>query len=451
MKKKECIVHIGMHKTGSSSIQASLYQQLKSEFFSYFDLNEPNHSERIFSLFVKERKNRIHSAYQKKGLTNNDIVDLNLNTKNMLINNMDVSNKSIMILSAEKITDLVTVELEELKFFFSLYFEKITIVAYVRTPKSYLESMFQQGVKSGVNKFMVEESYPDYRKRFEKFDNVFGRENVQLWKFDPKSFPDGNVVMDFCSRLGIQIQAENTVRVNESLSKEALSLLYVYRKYGSGLGASNNVLYGNRTLIKALKHIGKIKIKFSPTLIKPILEQNKDDLLWIEQRLGENLTESMDAGMDDIENEEDLLTVSEETLHELKDIIGFDYLPKEQKSNRIEEVVALVHVLYTKMAKNTKNYIQMDDEMKLIELAQKVQENNTEILGKMNEKKIVLIIREALKQSKQEIENTENDTIRIPMLGKFKIKIIEREEEGRKVTLKRIMFRLEKDKEMEES
>ena len=103
-----------------------------------------------------------------------------------------------------------------------------------------------------------------------------------------------------------------------------------------------------------------------------------------------------------------------------------------------------------KMETSKKKNIQRDDEMRLIELAQKVQENNTEILGKMNEKKIVLIIREALKQSKQEIENTGNDTIHIPMLGKFKIKMIEREEEGRKVTLKRIRFKPIEDQKTEE-
>ena len=346
MKKKECIVHIGMQKTGSSSIQRTLQERLESETFFYLDLALPNHSIPLVSLF---RSNKMLNFHKKLNRTVDDIVKYNQSIKDSLIKNIQTSKYPIMIISGETIPSLSKSELEEFRDFFSFYFEKITIISYVRTPKSYIESLFQQRVKGGIGKFNIEKYYPYYRNGFEKFDLVFGSKNVRLFKFDPKSFPNGNVVMDFCNRLGINMKVEETIRVNDSLSKEAISLLYIYRKYGSGYGVGANIVQIHNKMINRIANIGKTKIKFSPTLINHILEKNKDDILWMEKRLGTKLIENIHAGENDIENEEDLLLVNEETVSELKDIIGIDYLPKVKKVNIIEEIIDLMDMLRIKI------------------------------------------------------------------------------------------------------
>ena len=216
-------------------------------------------------------------------------------------------------------------------------------------------------------------------------------------------------------------------------------------KYGPGYGVGGMVVKENRNVIEALKVIGKTKIKFAPSLIQPIIEKNRDDILWMEERLGEMLTESMEESSDDIKSEADLLMVDDAVIRELKDIIGYDYLPKEKKSNRVEEVADLVHALRMKVAAKVKNK-KGNDEMKLIELAQKIQKDNTKSLGKMNEKKIALIIRKALKEIKGEIGNADEGKIKIPMLGSFSIRMVEKEKEGKKEMIKRIFFRLAKKK-----
>ncbi len=227
MKKKECIVHIGMAKTGSSSIQESLHKHLESETHHYFDLGAPNHSIRMYSLFSKKKRSHVH---MKKGFNEKHIDNINMRTKELLSKNINANSKPIMIISAEGISILLKSDLEDLRDYLYQYFEKVTIIGYVRTMQSFIHSHYQQRVKGGNYNFELSSQYPNYRKKFEKFDLVFGRENVKLWKFDPKSFPEGNVVLDFCNRLGIMINPEQTLRVNETLSREALSLLYIYRK-----------------------------------------------------------------------------------------------------------------------------------------------------------------------------------------------------------------------------
>lgn len=78
---------------------------------------------------------------------------------------------------------------------------------------------------------------------------------------------------------------------------------------------------------------------------------------------------------------------------------------------------------------------------KISEIALKIKQDNPEKLGKMNEKKIATIVRKTLMQLKNEIENTENDIIEIPMFGKFSARMIEREKEGEVKIIRRITFR----------
>lgn len=47
-----CILHVGPAKTGSSSIQQTLYKELNDPYFEYADLGEPNHNRQLFTVFI---------------------------------------------------------------------------------------------------------------------------------------------------------------------------------------------------------------------------------------------------------------------------------------------------------------------------------------------------------------------------------------------------------------
>ena len=49
---------------------------------------------------------------------------------------------------------------------------------FVRSPASFMESVFQQRLKSGNATFNPRALYPGYRARLEKFDLALGRERV---------------------------------------------------------------------------------------------------------------------------------------------------------------------------------------------------------------------------------------------------------------------------------
>jgi len=346
MKIDEIIIHVGMHKTGTTSIQRTLNKHLEDSRFIYVKLAVPNHSRQIFTLF--EEKN--HPSINK--IKNQEIEKVNIKTKNRLIENFKKSKDKKYIISGESIRGMSLNALINFKSFLKQYFHKITVVAYIRPPKAYMESAFQQIIKDGTTNFNIETVYPNYRK-FKYFFKVFGKENVKLWKFDPEHFPNNSVVLDFCQRLGIDMKLKHIITHNESLSKEALSLLYIYRKFGPTYKKNPISRAENRHLIERLSNIKGHKVKFGPKLIKPILNKYKKDIEWMESILDRPLKEHISLSKYNIREEKDLLSVSNESIDKLIELIGKDELTKDMKVSTLEDIAALVHLLHTPIDKQT--------------------------------------------------------------------------------------------------
>jgi hypothetical protein len=182
--------------------------------------------------------------------------------------------------------------------------------------------------------------------RFGKFDEIFGRERVQLWKFDPSTFPNRCVVQDFCARLGISFPKERIVRHNESLSRQAVVALYTYGKLGEEYGS--RTITGGEGMRLGLLIGGSGKFRFSPDVVHPILEAHRSDVKWMEARLGESLHEDLDARHSgDVREEADLLRPDREAVTTILTLLG-DAAPKGIKGDTPEEVALLVHALRVK-------------------------------------------------------------------------------------------------------
>src|SRR5690606_10948420 len=103
----------------------------------------------------------------------------------------------------------------------------------------------------------------------QRYDEVFGAENVFLWKFQPAAFPEGDIVLDFCNRLQLQpMRAKNKI-VNEAISREAVSILFCYHYHQNGktdFGVDQAKV--NHLLVEALRGIGSEKFRFSRALVR---------------------------------------------------------------------------------------------------------------------------------------------------------------------------------------
>lgn len=78
--------------------------------------------------------------------------------------------------------------------------------------------------------------------------------------------------------------------------------------------------------------------------------------------------------------------------------------------------------------------------MKPIELVEIIKKENPGLLGEMPDNKAAQLIREVLTQLGKHIDAQAEGVVKVPGFGNFRIGFVEREKDGQKVTVKRIML-----------
>ena len=79
--------------------------------------------------------------------------------------------------------------------------------------------------------------------------------------------------------------------------------------------------------------------------------------------------------------------------------------------------------------------------MKAIEVVKHLKKERPDMLGNIPEIKAAALIRNALAQIGKQIDATDEGVIKVQGFGKFRVRQVEREKDGQKVTIKRIIFR----------
>ena len=191
------ILHAGMHKTGSTSIQGALGQR-NFPGAHYFRLGNDNHSLGCITLFQDQPED--HFAFQRRGMTAEDLVQQKQQLQQKLTRQLRKRPEQTCILSAEWMSVALKDALIRMRDQFAPHFRRIEVFGYVRPPGEFLASMLQQGIKTGGGTFNL--GWPKYRQRFEKLDDVFGRENVHLRVYTSGALKNADVVEDFATGPG---------------------------------------------------------------------------------------------------------------------------------------------------------------------------------------------------------------------------------------------------------
>ena len=88
--------------------------------------------------------------------------------------------------------------------------------------------------------------------------------------------------------------------------------------------------------------------------------------------------------------------------------------------------------------------------MKPDELVVLIKEKRPNLLGKIPEQKAVALIRVALAELGRHIAEAEEGVVRVPGMGNFRIRMVGQEKDGKKVSVKRIIFLAAKPKSKDE-
>ncbi len=340
---KTCIIHVGMHKTGTTSIQKSLFDFEDSSFYYARIGGGPNHSIPVFNLFSENAR-----AYKRSHrLTAGDMLRQTSITETELLDSFEAAGDRNMIISGEAIGVLKKRRLEALRNWLTPHFDAVSIIAYVRPPLGYMSSAFQQKVRGGaIWSLASRKLYRSYRGSFEKFDEVFGQSSVSLRLFERDALVQGDVVADFCATIGLELPAERAVKANESSPRDGICLRAQYNRYchENGFVPSRGRI---GPVLTAIDKLGSEKFRLSPLLLAPIVEANQQDIDWINARMGVNFgVDDGESGPYDITSEEDLLAPvpgAREVLLGLFDAFHMSRPPEDMPDG------GLVHILSSAM------------------------------------------------------------------------------------------------------
>lgn len=236
--KPTCVLHVGMPKTGTSSIQDSLYHGLSDERFRYVSLGHVNSTVYLVTLF-RDRPETTW-PFWLLGIPSSRIGRMRSNFTWRLRRALErcVAQGRTPIVSAECCWTFTETELGRMRDFFESCGFGIRAVAYVRPLKSWMESMFQQLVKAGRWDFDPRfgsspgrSDWHELSRILSTLERVFGRDSVDVRAFVRSQLHEGCAVRDFCRVLGINFDSRAVVRSNDALSADAVTLLCAYNRY----------------------------------------------------------------------------------------------------------------------------------------------------------------------------------------------------------------------------
>ncbi len=228
------ILHIGLPKTGSSSIQAYLKRneaQLREASVFLPRCAYPNVSANLLADIAVESR-AVTPARIKRGINRSKKEIAALHQKFLVDLEQELSQRplqSTVVFSSEGLISLVTNRwrMKRLENLVTKHFSDIQVIAYVRPQHQWLRSTFTQELRrGGVPLDLYEHQYRrrivlKYSKVDQLWSRSFGRKNVSFRPLVREHLYEENLLADFCHSTGIPYNTDLTdTLTNLSLSPE---------------------------------------------------------------------------------------------------------------------------------------------------------------------------------------------------------------------------------------
>lgn len=311
----KAIVHIGMHKTGTSSIQAS-FTRKRPAGFAYYSHIGTNLNVWSRHMFEEPEVRRLLPK-----LANATEADLDAIRQDEMAKTdafLEGCTEDAVILSAERFTLMSAPAVQAFADWAQSRFSSIEVYAYVRDPLGFCRSALQQRAKAIAPKMEFHVDYPTYQERFEKFETSFGADHVHYRLFRRNDLIGNNVVVDFADWLGSEYAAEDIVSENESMSIEALAFIVLLNQ-GDRMGFQTlNRSQGMNEVVADIMSFGKGKWHYSKAVQDKIISDIAEDCAWMESRVGEPLIREDSSSGVEIGSVEDLVRIGQDTFDAMR-------------------------------------------------------------------------------------------------------------------------------------
>lgn len=216
------VLHIGMHKTGTTAIQSAL-QGFDDGRVLYAPFVDINHSIPLFTLFSEHFRH--YQVWKAHGLSAAQIETRREGYRRDFEEMLARDDREILILSGEDVGFLADSEKAELVARIEAQGWRLRVVCYVREPVQFAASTFQEWIKS--RSLPPSEAYAtNYKRRLSFFLGHLPRGDVIVRPFDRRTLADGDIVADFNGIVGVTLDGEAKINGNESMSLDAAKLIH---------------------------------------------------------------------------------------------------------------------------------------------------------------------------------------------------------------------------------
>jgi len=354
----EVVLHIGMHKTGTTSIQRSL-RDFDDGSVRMARLFDENHSIPIYSLISKKKYE--YQVHRNHGRTPAQIDELNRQTERDLEAELSLD-RQVVVLSGEDIVMLDREEVDSLVTLLKRYAKKVRVLAYIREPSGFASSALQQYVVGGLLKMTIPN--PNFKGRFLSFIQCDKIDKFEFVEFKRSGFVQDSVVLDFCNRVGIGMDGSDFTekRVNEGLSFECVQLIYHFNKFGMPAKGSSLLTNSRMEMIYHLQHqIAGSKFKLREEWVYEKL--NMADVEWMRQHIDfdlvpdANKAEKNAEGPDILESLEQLMSdIKPHTLADLQKCVAV----VDENVAKDTNITTLLNVLFSSIVLKNKQKAQSE-------------------------------------------------------------------------------------------
>ena len=298
-KVKKIYLHIGFHKTATSSIQQTLYSNKKKLMQNdiYYSSNQKAaNAFTLFGLFCDDVKR--YDYHKQRGHNQQQIEEFNSDNLIELLKEIKYCKQKTFLFSEEHLSTIVNLDnIKELKDFIRRLMPKadICLICCVRDPIKFYVSSFQQRVGGNLiiipknNEFNTSKlNY--FKYKISGYLNVFNRENIVVYKFEDacsdKNGPVGYFLKNILELSDRTIKKIKIIKANEGRSIKALELIsYCNEKipyYVNGMKSDKREFADTHSFAKVRGN----KLTIPVDVQKKIFESMYDDIIWLKNQFG---------------------------------------------------------------------------------------------------------------------------------------------------------------------
>ena len=285
------LLHIGMPKTGTSTLQRTLLAHRRrlsrvGVLYPRPARREANHNRIVAPFFEADDMHRALLHGRPNGAS---AQKLGTHVWNDIRREVAGSDASTTILSGELFYGLREDRLRRLAALLREVFDPIDVVCYVREPAAYYVSLAQQLVR-GTARITPPARFRMRTSRcLPRFHAAFD-DRVTVRAFEPTALVDGDIVTDFVTAVLPEARAalprQQRIRANESISAEAMCVLQ-QRRLAAG-GPDRLTRRAARTVerLRGLTDAPRTPPRLRPDLEAALVRRHAAELAWLREHHG---------------------------------------------------------------------------------------------------------------------------------------------------------------------